>query len=146
MAFRPRCEIILCLESSAARGLHSLGHGLHYHWYVHAYILYYYTYLTFIHFKYLSCICTDKEPDQNVMRCVPQAWCVKSKVSPMKIWDDSGAGGGKPGSIWTINSMDMVCFVAGHEPPTEPGYELKSMRFFMGQFSRLNEDSTMRFS
>jgi hypothetical protein len=80
------------------------------------------------------------------MRCVPAAWCVKSKVTPVKIWDDVGAGGGKPGSIWTINSMDMIAVVAGYDAPTEPRYELKSPRFFMGQFSRLKEDGTMIFT
>ena len=65
------------------------------------------------------------------MRCIPTSWCAKSKVVPKKIWDDSGAGGGKPGSMWTINSMDMIAVVPGHEPPTEDFYDLNSARFFL---------------
>jgi hypothetical protein len=73
----------------------------------------------------------DEPPDVKTMRCVPEAWVVASKKPPFKVWDDTGAGGGKPGSIWTINSMDMVAIVAGHEPPQESFYDLNSTRFFI---------------
>lgn len=65
------------------------------------------------------------------MRCVPLKWCVPTKIVPTKIWDDTGAGGGKPGSMWTINSLDMVAVVAGHDPPTDQYFELSQNRFFM---------------
>lgn len=65
------------------------------------------------------------------MRCVPAAWCVPSRSAPTKLWDDSGAGGGKPGSIWTVNSMDMIAVVTGHDVPTEKFYELKTARFYL---------------
>ena len=47
------------------------------------------------------------EPSVTCMRCVPIMWCEKSHFTPIKIWDDVGAGGGKPGSIWVINSLGM---------------------------------------
>ena len=47
------------------------------------------------------------EPSVTCMRCVPIMWCEKSHFTPVKIWDDVGAGGGKPGSIWVINSLGM---------------------------------------
>ena len=68
------------------------------------------------------------------MRCVPSSWCAKSKVVPKKVWDDSGAGGGKPGSMWIINSMDMLTIVPGHESPQEEFYDLNSSRFFVEGF------------
>jgi hypothetical protein len=49
---------------------------------------------------------------------------VPTTVVPTKIWDDSGSGGGKPGSIWTVNSMDMMCVTAGHDRPTEVFYDI----------------------
>ena len=82
----------------------------------------------------MVCTTTDEPPDVTVMRCVPLAWCKPTTVHPTKIWDDSGAGGGKPGSIWTINSMDMVAVVVGHDPPKEEFYEFNSSRFFLEGF------------
>jgi hypothetical protein len=82
------------------------------------------------------CSTTDEPPDVSCMRCVPAAWCIPSSVTPTKLWDDTGSGGGKPGSIWTVNSMDMMTIVAGHEPPKEIFYELKNNRFFVDQFAR----------
>ena len=78
----------------------------------------------------------DEEPKNNSIRCVPLPWVKPSKVVPTKIWDDSGAGGGKPGSIWIINSYDMITVVAGHEPPRgEEFYDFVSSRFFMDQIT-----------
>jgi len=79
----------------------------------------------------MMCTTTDQPPDLKSVRCVPASWCSPTKVPPSKIWDDTGAGGGKPGSIWTINSMDMVAVVPGHDPPTETYYDLTSNRFFL---------------
>lgn len=79
----------------------------------------------------MLCTSTDDPPAITTMRCVPLAWCSPSKKPPYKIWDDTGAGGGKPGSIWTINSMDMVAIVPGHDPPTDTFYDLNDKRFFI---------------
>ena len=70
-------------------------------------------------------------PDVKSMRCLPASWVVPTGVVPIKIWDDTGAGGGKPGSIWIINTMDMVAFSAGHDAPTEQFYELHTNKFFV---------------
>lgn len=74
---------------------------------------------------------TDEPPDVKCMRCIPIAWVTPSKTPPFKVWDDTGAGGGKPGSIWTINAMDMIAVVPGHEPPKDAFYDLSSNRFFL---------------
>jgi hypothetical protein len=87
----------------------------------------------------------EDPPDLNAMRCVPQAWCAASKIAPRKVWDDSGAGGGKAGSVWVINSMDMIAFVAGHEAPKEPFFDLKSSRFFTSQFAKCGANGEVKF-
>ena len=68
-----------------------------------------------------------------------------STVTPTKVWDDSGAGGGKPGSIWVVNAMDMVAIVAGHEPPKEPSYDLKNNRFFIDKYAQ-TENGVVSFT
>jgi hypothetical protein len=78
----------------------------------------------------------DAQPDVREMRCIPEAWCVPTTVTPTKIWDDTGSGGGKPGSVWAINSMDLICVSAGHERPKETFFELKNSRFMVDQFAQ----------
>ncbi len=69
------------------------------------------------------------------MRCVPLAWCVPTKVAPAQIWNDAGAGGGKPGSMWTINALNMMVVIPGHDAPTDVFYELKNKRFMADQYT-----------
>lgn len=76
----------------------------------------------------------ENPPEVTAMRCIPQQWAVASKQAPVKIWDDTGAGGGKPASMWIINSLGMVAIVPGHDPPTETFYDLVSGRFFLDGF------------
>ena len=57
---------------------------------------------------------------------MPQTGCSPSKVVPVKVWDDTGAGGGKAGSIWIVNSMDMIAVIPGHDPPREDAWELRN--------------------
>lgn len=87
----------------------------------------------------------DEPPDVTCMRCVPAAWCVPSSITPTKIWDDTGAGGGKPGSIWTVNALDMVAVVAGHEAPKEIFYDMKNNRFFVDQYA-FTENGVVSFT
>jgi hypothetical protein len=56
------------------------------------------------------CFFIDQEPDTKEMRCVPSSWTAVSKIVPKKIWDDSGAGGGKPGSMWTVKKYIIDFF------------------------------------
>lgn len=76
------------------------------------------------------CSPVDSPPDVTAMRCVPAVWCSPTRTAPTKVWDDTGGGGGKPGSVWIINQMHMVAFVQGHQAPTETFYDLNSDRFF----------------
>lgn len=70
-------------------------------------------------------------PDVKVMRCVPAIWCAPSKMTPVKVWDDAGGGGGKPASMWIINSMGMFVVTTGYDSPKDSFYELNSSRFFL---------------
>ena len=90
----------------------------------------------YYNFQYISyvlkpCFILDDPPASDSMRCVPEKWCVPSKSVPVKIWDDTGAAGGRPGSIWLINSMDMIAVTTGHESPKDTFYEISSTRFFI---------------
>ena len=79
------------------------------------------------------------------MRCVPRAWCKPTKTVPKQIWNDAGGGGGKPGSMWVINSLNMVAVIAGHEPPKEPFWELESDRFFAHEATEINDEGEVVF-
>lgn len=79
----------------------------------------------------MMCTSSEQPPEVTCMRCIPANWVTPTQKAPTKVWDDTGAGGGKPGSIWTINSMDMIAVVPGHDPPTETFYDLASNRFFL---------------
>jgi Ca2+-binding EF-hand superfamily protein len=76
---------------------------------------------------------TDKQPSVKSMRCVPRAWCTES-TNLQKLWDDSGSSG-RAGSIWTFNTLHLVGFVSGSDPPRRRPYDLKSRRFFLKDFS-----------
>merc|ERR1712127_552425 len=69
---------------------------------------------------------TDKPPDVRTMRCVTKDWLTGSRCVN-KVWDDSGSGG-REGSIWLFNEMNLVGFVAGHDPPVIRPLDLKSRR------------------
>jgi Ca2+-binding EF-hand superfamily protein len=75
----------------------------------------------------------DKKPDVTCMRCVARDWCKPSGFL-QKVWDDSGSGG-RQGSIWVFNTMNLVGFVSGSDPPRKKGYDLKSRRFFLKEYS-----------
>jgi hypothetical protein len=67
------------------------------------------------------------------MRCVARDWCKPSGFLN-KVWDDSGSGG-RQGSIWVFNTLNLVGFVSGSDPPSKKGFDLKSRRFFLKEYS-----------
>lgn len=81
----------------------------------------------------------DKEPDVTCMRCVPLDW-VKPSGFLQKVWDDSGSGG-RQGSIWVFNTLGLIGFVSGNDPPRKKGYDLKSRRFFLKEYSDTNKQN-----
>jgi Ca2+-binding EF-hand superfamily protein len=74
----------------------------------------------------------DEEPDVKCMRCVPLSWTCPSRRQK-RIWSYNGTGG-RHGSIWVINTMNLIQFVGGHEPP-RVALDLKSQRFFVKEYS-----------
>mmetsp|Transcript_26609 Transcript_26609/g.55769 ORF Transcript_26609/g.55769 Transcript_26609/m.55769 type:complete len:610 (-) Transcript_26609:52-1881(-) len=86
-------------------------------------------------FVALGCIGTktDKPPDVRMMRCVCKHWLTETKVLK-SIWNDSGSGG-REGSIWIFNSLNLLGFVNGHDPPRRKPYDLKNHRFFLREYS-----------
>jgi Ca2+-binding EF-hand superfamily protein len=81
----------------------------------------------------------EKQPDVKCMRCVPRDWCKPSGYLA-KVWDDSGSGG-RQGSIWVFNTMNLIGFVSGNEPPRQKGYDLKGTRFFLKEYSDTNSQN-----
>lgn len=79
----------------------------------------------------LGVVCTTSEvpPSIDAVHCVPSRWCMVTKFNPVKIWDDSGAGGGRPGSIWIINPHGLITLVPGHDAPKDCFHELLHSSF-----------------
>jgi len=75
----------------------------------------------------------DAQPRVESMRCIPRAWCTDSNHVE-KLWDDSGSSG-RAGSIWEFNSLKLVGFVSGTDPPRRRPFDLKSRRFFMKEYT-----------
>jgi hypothetical protein len=76
---------------------------------------------------------SDKQPSVKSMRCVPRSWC-KETTFLKKIWDDSGSSG-RAGSVWVFNTINLVGFVTGSDPPVRKPYDLLSKRFFLKEYS-----------
>ena len=75
----------------------------------------------------------DKQPSVKSMRCVPRSWCKESTMLK-KIWDDSGSSG-RAGSVWVLNSMQLIGFVSGSDAPRKRPFDLNSKRFFLKEYT-----------
>jgi len=53
--------------------------------------------------------------------CVCAGWTAPSKVSPLKLWDDSGSTGRK-GSLWQVGSLGLLHASEGHELAATDGF------------------------
>jgi Ca2+-binding EF-hand superfamily protein len=86
-------------------------------------------------FVALGCIGTktDTPPDVRMMRCICKHWCTESKIVK-SLWNDSGSGG-REGSIWLFNSLNLIGFVNGHDPPRRKPFDIKAHRFFLREYS-----------
>lgn len=61
----------------------------------------------------MVCTGTEDPPTVESIRCLPQMWTKPTTRKPIKLWDDTGAGGGRPGSAWIINELNMIAIVSG---------------------------------
>ena len=77
-------------------------------------------------FVALGMVATTEEdpPDLNIVRCVPRRWCTISRDPPALQWNDAGLGG-RRGSMWTVNRLNLMAFSQGHEKPRESFFDLK---------------------
>eukprot|EP01012_Entosiphon_sulcatum_P062087 TRINITY_DN8821_c0_g1_i1.p1 TRINITY_DN8821_c0_g1~~TRINITY_DN8821_c0_g1_i1.p1 ORF type:complete len:4205 (-),score=604.71 TRINITY_DN8821_c0_g1_i1:28-12642(-) len=66
----------------------------------------------------LGMVCTTSEdpPPRNSVRCVPRQWTQTSTFTPTLVWDDQGMGG-RPGSVWIVNSLNLMAVLPGVDPP-----------------------------
>ena len=55
-------------------------------------------------------------PDLSSIRCLPEQWAVKPSVEPQFVWSNEGSGG-RPASIWLVNSLGLLHVTIGHNPP-----------------------------
>ena len=67
---------------------------------------------------------TEDPPDVASVRCLPRHWCAPASIKPKKVWEDAGASGGKKGSIWIVNTMQLIAVSASHDEPQGEFWEL----------------------
>ena len=70
---------------------------------------------------------SEEPPAMAQIRCVPKHWChAPNRQKPTKIWQDTGASGGRPGSVWIVNSLKTLFAVDGTgEPDPVDIFDLK---------------------
>lgn len=77
---------------------------------------------------------TEEPPSLEDVHCVPKRWTLPARLKPRMLWSNKGTGG-KPGSVWTVNSLNLLVAVQGLNPPdasagAESYYDLAYQRFF----------------
>jgi hypothetical protein len=76
---------------------------------------------------------TDEPPSVEDVHCVPKRWTLPARIKPRLVWSNTGMGG-KPGSVWLVNSLNVLVVVQGHNAPDvsngESFYDLAYLRFF----------------
>lgn len=79
---------------------------------------------------------SETEPNTKAMRCVPRAWC-RETTYLKKVWDDSGSSG-RAGSVWVLNTLTLVGFQSGTDPPVRKPFDLVSRRFFLKEYTNVS--------
>merc|ERR1712227_333080 len=73
---------------------------------------------------------SDDPPPLDAVHCVPKRWVIKSTTKPKMVWSNKGTGG-KPGSIWVVNSLNTLYAVQGHTLDSNEFFpDVTSNRFF----------------
>jgi len=85
---------------------------------------------------------SENPPDLRVMRCVCKDW-LKQSTFVQKVWDDSGSGG-REGSVWLFNTLNLAGFVSGHDPPASHPWDLRSRRFFLRDYTNIRNVNNTR--
>jgi len=71
-------------------------------------------------------------PSLLAMRCVPKGWTVPARSDSKCIWDDNGTGG-KRGSFWFLNTLNLMQCTDSHERPESVCFDLASKRFMASE-------------
>ena len=58
---------------------------------------------------------------------------MKSKVDPVQVWSNAGAGG-RAASIWIVGNLNLVTVVPSHAPPLEVGYDIVDEKFALVEY------------
>ncbi|CAK0868700.1 unnamed protein product [Prorocentrum cordatum] len=66
---------------------------------------------------------SEGPPPLESVRCVAKSFCRPAEKAPVKLWDDSGAGG-KAASMWMVNSTQALWVAARHGAPRGTFWEL----------------------
>jgi len=66
---------------------------------------------------------TPEEPSRESVRCAAKSLCRPVREPPVHLWDDVG-GGGRPGSLWLVNSMQALWAMDSHGAPQDTAWEL----------------------
>jgi len=60
---------------------------------------------------------SDDQPELTAMRCVPTRWLSAEKEEPKKVWQHGGQIGGRTGTFWSTNQLNVLLAMHGQEPP-----------------------------
>mmetsp|Transcript_46255 Transcript_46255/g.54052 ORF Transcript_46255/g.54052 Transcript_46255/m.54052 type:complete len:600 (+) Transcript_46255:393-2192(+) len=80
---------------------------------------------------------TEDHPKLESVRCVPKSWVCESNITKM-VWNDGGSGG-RESSIWIVNSLNLVSFESGKEPPATGHWDVRSTRFFLKDYTDMKK-------
>ena len=84
---------------------------------------------------------TKKDPPKlTSMRCIARELVYECNSNVKRVWNTEGTVG-KQGSIWNLNKFCLIGFVAGHDPPRQSLYEVRSERFFLKDYINIEKSS-----
>ena len=55
-------------------------------------------------------------PPLTALRCVPAAWTCRPTQPPKLVWENGGSGG-RPASVWVVNSLGTAHVTVGFDAP-----------------------------
>jgi hypothetical protein len=59
---------------------------------------------------------SNAPPPLTALRCVPAAWTCKPSAPPRLVWENGGSGG-RPASVWVVNSLGTAHVTVGFDAP-----------------------------
>jgi hypothetical protein len=82
-------------------------------------------------------------PSVTSVRCISEKWAEKPSVAPQLVWTNEGSGG-RPASIWLVNSLGLLYVNLGHNPPAARDlWDIKRGKLTADQVLNYRPSSTM---